>query len=243
VNLLLKEKTSVIKEEIIAGIKDQLPLSLGVIPYGLVFGAYAVSLGFTALESIASSLLINAGSSQVAALSLLVGGASPFIVLFSITLINIRFMLYSATLAVHMHELKKSWRILFSYWLTDASFLLILKKYQERSSPDNVWYSTGIAFGQWFFWEISCIFGVILGPLIPTELRLDFALPLIFISLLSGHMESSSMVVASIISGILAVLFINTPNNLGLIISIVVGIASGLCVEEIQSKHNCRIAS
>lgn len=241
--MLQKAQLSVIKDEIIAGYNEQLPLTLGTIPFGFVFGAYAVSIGISPFEAIAFSLLINAGSSQIAALGLLVAKANPLLILFSIALINLRFMLYSATWAIHMHELKKSWKWLFSYWLTDASFLLILKKFQEKSSPDTVWYSTGVAFGQWSSWEISCIIGVILGPIIPTSLPLDFALPLLFISLLTGHMTSSPMVIAALFSGFTAVAFINLPNNLGLLISIVVGILSGLWVEEIQKKKKIRIHS
>jgi predicted branched-subunit amino acid permease len=220
-----------LKNDFISGFKDQFPLYVGVIPFGLVFGAYAISIGLTPFQAISFSILINAGSSQIAALGLLVQGVNPFLIIFSIALINLRFILYRASWAIYMTTLKKPFKIWLSYWLTDATFLLILKKYQSSKSGDNLNYSLGVGFGQWSAWELSCVVGIALGPLIPSSLSLGFALPLLFITLLMGHLISLPMVVSGITSGILAVLLINIPNNLGLLFSILLGIIAGLLVE------------
>ncbi len=226
-----KIREIITNNEFVTGFKDQLPLYVGVIPFGLVFGAYAISIGLSPFQAIAFSLLINAGSSQIAALGLLIQAVNPVLIIFSIALINLRFMLYSASWAMYLHAIKKPLKLWLSYWLTDATFLLVLKKYQTINSPDNLKYSFGVGFGQWSAWEISCIVGVLLGPIIPSRLTLGFALPLLFITLLMGHLSSVSMVASAITSGILAIILINIPNNLGLFFSILAGIFVGLLVE------------
>lgn len=228
-------QSSKVKDGFLAGFKDQLPLIVGVVPFGLVFGAYAVSTGIPALETISLSVLVNAGSSQIAAVGLMVGEVDPFIIILSIALINLRFMLYSATWAGWMHDIKRPWKFLLSYWLTDATFVLVTNKYQKQASPDNLWYALGVGFGQWSAWIGSGILGVILGAIVPASLSLEFALPLLFISLIIGHLINLPMVVAALVSGTASLLLINLPNNLGLLISILIGVAVGLLVEQRQS--------
>lgn len=223
-----------VKDVFLAGFKDQLPLIVGVVPFGLVFGAYAISAGIPPLETISLSLLVNAGSSQIAAIGLMGGGVDPFIIILSIALINLRFMLYSANWAGWMHDIKRPWKFLLSYWLTDATFVLVTNKYQKQASPDNLWYALGVGFGQWSAWIGSGILGVILGAIVPASLSLEFALPLLFISLIIGHLINLPMVVAALVSGAASLILINLPNNLGLLISILIGVAVGLLVEQWQ---------
>lgn len=232
--------SSQVKDGLVAGYKEQLPLNFGVVPFGLVFGAYAISIGITPLQTIALSVLINAGSSQIAALGLLVNGVSPLIIILSIGLINLRFMLYSATWAGLMHDINRRWKFLLSYWLTDATFVLVTNKYHNNTPVENLWFSLGVGFGQWSAWIGSCILGVILGSIIPASLSLEFALPLLFIALLIGHLISLPIIVAALVSGIVAIVLINLPHNLGLLISILLGIATGLYVEHLNIQFTKR---
>lgn len=232
---------SIVKKDFLAGFKDQLPLIVGVIPFGLVFGAYAISAGISTIETVSLSVLINAGSSQIAAIGLLTNGADPLIIIFSIALINLRFMLYSATWSGWMQGIRKPWKILLSYWLTDATFVLVVNRYRYHASPENLWYALGVGFGQWSAWIGSCVVGALLGTIVPASLSLEFALPLLFISLIMGHLINLPMVVAALVSGSVALLFINLPNNLGLLLSILVGILVGLRVEQWDTKRKNRL--
>lgn len=220
------------------GYKDQLPLIIAIVPFGLVFGAYAVSTGIPPLETLSLSFLINAGSAQIAALGLIENNVNPFIIVLSICMINLRFMLYSATWAGYMSEIKRSWRVLLSYWLTDATFVLVLNKYQKLNSPDNLWYALGVGFGQWSAWVVSSFLGVFLGAIVPESLSLEFALPLLFISLMIGHLVNVPMLIAALVSGAVSLVFINLPNNLGLLISILIGVTLGMSIESRLSKRN-----
>lgn len=234
-------RKTIVNNSLISGFKDQLPYNLGVIPFGVVFGAYAISIGISPVQAISFSLLVNAGSAQIAALGLFLENINPILIIFSIALINLRFMLYSASLAVKLYKLNSYWKLLLSYWLTDTTFLLILNKCQLDNPNEHKWYYFGVAFGQWSAWELSCALGVLLGPVIPASLSLGFALPLLFISLLMGHLSSKPMVVSAITSGILEVVLINLPNNLGLFFSILIGILVGLFIEQKQKTDRSTI--
>jgi predicted branched-subunit amino acid permease len=91
--------------EFLRGARDQLPILLGVVPFGVIFGALAVSAGVPALEAQSFSLFIFAGSAQFIAVSLIAGAASPFLIILTILVVNLRHLLYSASLAPHVYHL------------------------------------------------------------------------------------------------------------------------------------------
>jgi predicted branched-subunit amino acid permease len=50
--------------EFLSGVRAQLPLLLGVVPFGLIYGALAVQVGVPATIAQAMSSVIFAGSAQ-----------------------------------------------------------------------------------------------------------------------------------------------------------------------------------
>ena len=101
---------------------DILPLLIPVIPFGIILGAIGIELGFTPLETFATSFIIFGGASQIIFLQLLSGGASSLITITSTFVVNSRHLLYGASLSEYLHKLSLSWRILLSYLLTDQAY-------------------------------------------------------------------------------------------------------------------------
>ncbi|MDP2400851.1 MAG: AzlC family ABC transporter permease, partial [Actinomycetota bacterium] len=64
-----------------AGMRDVAPILLGIVPFGLVAGSAVINAGFSLLEAIGMSLLVNAGASQIAATALFAEGAPLFVIL------------------------------------------------------------------------------------------------------------------------------------------------------------------
>ena len=120
--------------EFLHGVRDQLPILMGVIPFGIIFGALARSAGIPVLESQAFSLLIFAGSSQFIAAGLVGEGVPALVVVFTILLVNIRHLLYSASLAPHLARLNLRWKIALSWLLTDEAFVVAAARYRR---PDE----------------------------------------------------------------------------------------------------------
>ena len=85
--------------------RDMLPLLVGAMPFGIIYGTLAASAGLSALQAIGMSLLVFAGSAQFIALSLLSGGAGMAVVLLTTLVVNLRHALYSATLQPFVRHL------------------------------------------------------------------------------------------------------------------------------------------
>ena len=101
--------------EFFRGIGDQLPLQVGVVPFGLVFGVLGIASGLSPLQTILMSSIVFGGASQVVFAQLWATGASPLIVGSSVAVINLRHMLYSAAVAKYLRPLSLRWRII-TFW-------------------------------------------------------------------------------------------------------------------------------
>ena len=105
-----------------------LPLLLGVVPFGLVFGVLGISSGLTETETILMSSIVFAGASQVVFVQLWAAGSAYFVIGSSVALINLRHILYSASVAEYLKKLSFKWRIILGYLLTDESFAVSIKR-------------------------------------------------------------------------------------------------------------------
>ena len=104
------------------GIKDTSPLMIPVVPFGIIFGVLAIDLGLTPLTTIAMSVIIFGGASQIIFLQLFSAGASSLVILSSVGAVNSRHLLYGTVLSEHLSDLNLTWKIIVSYFLVDQAF-------------------------------------------------------------------------------------------------------------------------
>ena len=90
------------------GAQDTLPLILGAIPFGVLFGALAMSAGMTVAATLGMSLLVFAGASQFVVVGLIAQGATVAVIVLTTFIVNLRHALYSASLAPYMHHLPQT---------------------------------------------------------------------------------------------------------------------------------------
>ena len=111
------------RAQFLLGIKDQAPLMVGVMPFGLIFGALAVETGLTPLQIVAMSAITFGGAGQIVFLQLYASGANPFLISGTVSAVNIRHALYSASMAPYFAHLPWRWKIPLAYLLTDERML------------------------------------------------------------------------------------------------------------------------
>jgi 4-azaleucine resistance transporter AzlC len=220
--------------EFLHGLRDQLPILLGVVPFGLIFGALARNAGIPALESQAFSLLIFAGSAQFIATGLVVEATPAVVVVLTILLINLRHMLYSATMAPHLQRLNLRWKIALSWLLTDEAFAIASARYRRDQEGHPHWYFLGTGLTLWASWQISTFLGISLGSILPGTTLLDFALPLTFLALLTPSLVDRVTISVAVTAGILAVLLAGLPFKLGLMIAVLSSVGLGVWLEARQ---------
>lgn len=221
--------------ELAAGARGALPLLLGTAPFGLIYGALAVAAGLSNAAAVAMSLFVFAGSAQFIAVGLVAAGAPVAIIILTTLVVNLRHMLYSATLLPYLKTLPQHWRIALAFWLTDEAFAVCISRYREEDkSPWKHWYQLGASLAMYINWQFWCILGLVLGSRIPDAgaWGLDFALPVTFIGMTIPFIKNRSTVVCVITAAVVSLMTGFMPFKLGLIVAALAGVCAGLLVEK-----------
>ncbi len=225
------------KRALLQGAKDMLPILLGVAPFGLIVGIAAVSVGFSRTEAIGMSLLIYAGASQLAALELINQQAPVLVIILTALIINLRFTLYSASLAPHFRDLTLAWKSPLAYCLSDQAYAIAISVFnREDDLPFKPFYYIGAAGAMWLTWQAAVVAGALFGAQVPVSWHLDFAIPLTFLALLVPAIKDRPSIWAAVTAGVVVLLTRSLPFNLGLFAAVLVGIAVGVMVEK-RSRH------
>jgi 4-azaleucine resistance transporter AzlC len=218
------------------GVRDQLPLVLGVAPFGAIFGALAISVGIPPLETQAFSFLLFAGSAQFIAVSLIGLGTPVLIVLITVAIVNLRHLLYSIALSPHVQSLAFRWKIPLAWLLTDEAFAIASLRFQRTRSEHNRWYFLGTGLTLWATWQVSTLLGITAGALIPTSWKLEFALPLTFMAILAPNLNNRAAWVSALTAGALSLLLIDLPLSTGLLLAVVTALILGAWIQEKDAR-------
>lgn len=215
-----------------SGVREEVPLLVGVFPFGMIYGALALNAGLSLAASQMMSSIVFAGSSQFIAAQLIHDAAPGLVIVLTIAVVNLRHMLYSASLAPYLEKLPIRWKILLAYLLTDEAYAPTALKFErEGASPLGHWFLFGAGLALWSTWQVSTGLGIFLGAAIPQNWPLDFALPLTFIALVMPVLRNRPAVMAALSAGLVALLAYNLPFKLGLILAALTGILVGTMLE------------
>ena len=222
------------RSELLDGLRDTIPLIIGAAPFGLIFGALAITSGLSTAATLGMSLFVFAGSAQFIAAGLVAAGAGVAVIVAATFIINLRHALYSATLAPHVQHLPPWWLIPLGAWLTDETFAIAAARYtRQDASPFKHWYYLGSALAMYVNWQLWTFVGLHLGQSIPNaaDWGLDFAMVVTFIGLLVPFVRSRASLAAVLAGAATAVVLNPLPHKLGLMAAALVGVAVGVLME------------
>lgn len=215
------------------GFRAELPILLGVFPFGMFYGVAALSAGIPVSITQAMSSIVFAGSAQFITVKLVESLAPGIVIVLTAILINLRHLLYSASLGPYMLHLPPRWRWLLAYLLTDEAYAVIIAHYTDTSEPidHKHWFFLGAGLALWTTWQVSTVAGMVLGAIVPSSWSLDFSIPLTFIALVVPALKDRASIGAAATSGILAVVLVTVPLKLGLLSATLIGLAVGVLIE------------
>ena len=220
------------------GVRAELPLLIGVFPFGMIYGALALDAGLSTAAAQLMSSIVFAGSAQFITTGLVRESTPGLIIVLTIAVVNLRHMLYSASLAPYLVSLPTRWKALLSYLLTDEAYVPTAVHYEQNgATPHSHWFLLGAGLTLWCVWQTSTALGIFLGAAIPEEWSLDFALPLTFIAMLIPILKNQPAIAATLSAGIVALAAYSLPYKLGLIVAALVGIAVGTFLEKTGDSH------
>ena len=217
------------------GVLAQLPLQLGVVPFGLVFGVFGIASGLTATQTILMSSIIFGGASQIVFAQLCSIGASPIVTGGSVAIINLRHIIYSANISKHISVLSLRWRLALGYLLTDEAFAISFQEFENRNRFAH-YHLLGGGLTLWVFWQISTVTGVFLGANIPPYLNLEFAIPLTFIAVILPTLKSLAQIGTAVTASIIAIFGQDLPYGLWIIVASISGMFVGGLISQRKFK-------
>jgi len=219
------------------GVRIGIPTLFGIGAWGLVVGIAMVKTGLTVPQALGMTLLVFAGSAQLASLPLIAAHAPVWVIFLTAVVVNLRFVIFSALLAPHFSHLPWRQRFALGYVAGDITVALFLQRFpSEERALGKVSYLKGLLYPNWIAWQVGSIAGVFLGSAVPAEWGLGFAGTLaivcIMVPLTAGRAALCGVLVASVV----AVLGHNIPYKLGLLAAVLAGMVVAMFVEETAQK-------
>lgn len=225
-------QSSVTRTEFHAGLRAGLQLLVAIAPFGLVTGVAMAAGGIPPLVAMAMSLLVFAGASMIAAAQLIADGAPALVVVMAVAVVNLRMLMYSASLRPYFAAESLARRLAASYLVVDAAFALLVGRFESRpEAPGKFAYLLGLSLPLWLCWQVTVGAGILVGAGLPPSWKLDFAAPLAFVALTIPLLRDRASVAAAACAGVAAVLLHSLPLRTGLALAAVAGILAGLAAE------------
>jgi 4-azaleucine resistance transporter AzlC len=223
------------RAEFWGGARATFPLIVGAIPFGIIFGALAVTSGLSPAAASGMSAIVFAGSAQFIGVGLVAEGLPLGIIVLTTFVVNLRHALYAASLAPYMKHLPQRWLLPLGFWLTDETYAATIVHYrQPDQSPYKHWFYLGSALAMYLNWQLCTLIGIVAGQQIPDPQGwgLDFAMVVTFIGIIVPLIQNRPALVSVVVAGIVAVMANGLPNKLGLMLAALTGIAAGVIAEQ-----------
>ncbi|MGB3199625.1 MAG: AzlC family ABC transporter permease [Nodosilinea sp.] len=223
------------RQELLAGARDIIPLIVGAIPFGLIFGTLAQGSGLSFGATLGMSAFVFAGSSQFIALGLLAAGSTLPLIVLTTVVVNLRHLLYAASLLPYVKGESQRWKAVIGFFLTDEAFAVAIGRYRQPDlGPHRHWYYLGAGLAMYLNWIACTLLGLTVGQLIPNAAAwgLDFAMVATFIGMIVPYATTRPMVGAIAVAGLVAVITNGLPHKLGLMVAAIAGVTAGFWLDQ-----------
>ena len=229
----------------LGGLKTSVPVMMGFIPVAIAFAIMATSAGLDGFESVAMSVMVYAGASQMMAVGMIAEGAGYLAIVVATFIMNYRHFIMSTCVFERMKRNGKktglAMKLFCSFGVTDESVAIFTTSDTKKCDK---WYFTGVFLGPYLSWILGTLVGVLLGAVLPEIV--SNSLGAMFIALLVPNVKGNVR--------LLAVVFITAVINLllrfvidanwALIASTLIGAAIGVFIvkDEDDTSENADVA-
>ncbi len=222
------------KSAFIQGLIAGLPFLPIGIPFALLFGVVATEAGLDVAQTVGFSLLVIAGAAQFTAIQLMTEAVPIWTVLAAALAVNLRMAMYSASLQAHLGAAPLWQRICVAYLNVDASYALGVQRFEEvPETPvsDKFAFFVGTMTLMAPLWTLGTWAGAVTGDAMPNWITIDFAMPLLFLSIVGPMLKTLAHLFAAVTSIVVALFFGFLPSGTGLLIAAFAAMAVGAEIE------------
>lgn len=221
------------------GVRTMAPATVALAAWGLVTGVAMVNGGLSIRVALVFSLVCYAGSAQLATVPLIMAHAPWPLIWLTAALVNLRFLIFSAGTSRAFTALPLRQRVFSAYFNGDLPFAMFSRRYgNSEGTPEHWGFYYGVAVPGFVVWHIAAVVGIVLGNLAPTSWGLDLAAAMALVAVLVPMVTKFPAIVGVIVTGVLAVATVHVPLHLGLLISIICGLAAALGAETVTDRRS-----
>lgn len=220
------------------GLRTGMPSLFGIAAWGLVVGIAMVKTGLTPLQASGMTLLVFAGSAQLASLPLILAHAPVWVIFATAMVVNLRFVIFSALLAPHFSHLNWRQRLLYGFISGDLTVAMFLQRFPTAAPvPGKLSFLQGLVFPNWTAWQLGSLAGIFVGSAIPAEWGLGFAGTLAILCITVPLVASSAALCGVLVAAAVSVLAYGFPYKLGLLAAVVAGMLAAMALEAVVEKR------
>ncbi|MEE9444099.1 MAG: AzlC family ABC transporter permease [Cocleimonas sp.] len=236
------------RQSFLIGARDTLPLIIAAVPFAIVYGALAISQGLSEWMVLGMSIFVFAGASQFVAVTLMASATLFPVILLTVFIVNLRHILYAASLMPQLSKVSQWLRVPMAFWLTDETYAAVSNRFSQGSHQDRngvkfTPFYLGSAIAMYSSWVFFSGIGITLGQEIPdiTSWGLDIAMVVAFVGIVVPHLKNNADWACAITAGISALLTHSWPHQTGLLFSSFIAIAVGVLLSHKQLEDNQKV--
>jgi predicted branched-subunit amino acid permease len=220
------------------GLVDMFSVAPGIAAWGLMTGVAMIQSGMSTAEAIFMALVVFAGSSQLAAIPLIMAGAPVWVILATGLCVNLRFVVFSAHLRPYVMHLPLWKRLVTGYLTADLTYVLFVKRFPQPSIDPvgrnaQMAYLAGNGSINWLSWTSMSVLGVVAAQSVPASWGLGFAGTLALVGVTCSLASSKIRWVSAVVAGVAGIAAFSLPFKLNILFAIVSTVCICLMIEKI----------
>ncbi|HEX4585968.1 MAG TPA: AzlC family ABC transporter permease [Burkholderiaceae bacterium] len=223
------------------GVRSFHPALIATAAWALVTGVAMVRMGLQVGPALAMSGFVYAGSAQLASLPLIAAGAPVWVILFTATVVNLRFVIFSVGLQPYFGHLSATRRLLLGYLTGDVGYLLAIRRWGAAqpgpATTEQIWFYFGLAVANWVTWQSMSVLGILVADRIPTDWGMDFLGVLALITLVAPSLTDAPSVVGVLVASVVAVAGHGLPMRLSVLVAVLAGVAAAIFTELARDRR------
>ena len=225
-----------------------LGVAPGIAAWGLMTGVAMAKSGMGTLEALFMAATVFAGSAQLAAIPLLLGGAPVWVIFATALCVNLRFVVFSAHMRPYVMHLPLWRRLVCGYLTGDLTYVLFVKRFAHPSADldirrGHVAYLLGNGSLNWMAWTSFSVLGVVLANRVPPQWGLGFAGILALVGMVCSLASTRLRWVSAGVAGAAAVAAFALPLKLNILVAIAAAVAVCLVLEKAPWHTHARSAT
>jgi len=216
------------------GFKACAPTMPGIFAWGMVTGMAIVKTGLTVWQALGMTLIVFAGSMQLAVVPLMMANVPMWIIFFTAMIVNLRFVIFAAAIGPHFAHLPWHRRIWHGYFNADVTMALFPQRFPPETlyqSQGKLAFFNGIAYPNWCAWQVGSVAGILLAGRIPQNWGIGFAGTLALLAVTIPLTVNVAALAGVVAASVVAVAAAALPYRLGLLLAVVIGITVAMAAD------------